>query len=196
MSVAGYVDGTLVSNPCMIRHAIRKHLYRLEVRFGLTSAEFRGLLLFAALLVLGISVRELGLRIPAVDPAIYEDLERDFAQRSARFFAQAMVGPVQPELPEPTAEPLAPLPASDLVNLNTATTDDLETLPRIGPALAGRIVQYRETFGPFRSVHDLVLVRGIGPAVLNGLQLLVTVSPAAPLPEDPADEPPRSTLPR
>ncbi len=179
----------------MIPQTFRKHLYRLEVRFGLTSAEFRGLLLFAALLILGISVRELGLRIPAVDPAIYQELEEDFARRAERFFAQAMVGPVLVELPEPTVAPMATLPTRQLLDINSATTDQLETLPRIGPALAGRIVRYRETFGPFQSVHDLVLVQGIGPTVLKGLQLLVTASPVAPPPGDRADGPPRSIRP-
>lgn len=179
----------------MIQHVLRKHLYRLEVRFGLTSAEFRGLILFAALLVLGITVRELALRIPAVDPAVYQELEEEFAQRSARFFAQAMVGPRQLELPEQTAEPIAALPARQLLDLNSATTEELETLPRIGPALAGRIVRYREEFGPFRSVDDLILVQGIGPTVLKGLQLLVTASPAAPRPGGPADGPQQSTRP-
>jgi competence ComEA-like helix-hairpin-helix protein len=190
----------------MIRQTFRKHLYRLEVRFGLTSAEFRGLLLFAALLVLGISVRELGLRIPAVDPAIYQQLDKEFAQRSERFFAQAMVGPTQVELPVQTAASIATLPARQLLDINTATTHQLETLPRIGPALAGRIVRYRETFGPFLSVHDLLLVQGIGPTVLKGLQLLVTASPLSsspaaarplvPLPGGRVYAPPQSIPPR
>lgn len=62
-----------------------------------------------------------------------------------------------------------------LVNLNTATATELETLPRIGPAMAQRILDYRTANGPFTSVDDLTEVPGIGDATLEGLRDLVTV---------------------
>lgn len=62
----------------------------------------------------------------------------------------------------------------NLVNVNTATAAELETLPRIGPALAGRILEYRELNGPFTSLDDLGNVSGIGPATLEQLAPLVT----------------------
>jgi competence protein ComEA len=61
------------------------------------------------------------------------------------------------------------------VNLNSATVAELETLPGIGPALAERIVAYREQHGPFRTVKDVQKVPGIGPAKFEGLADLVTV---------------------
>jgi competence ComEA-like helix-hairpin-helix protein len=63
----------------------------------------------------------------------------------------------------------------DLVDINTADTDLLETLPGIGPAKAEAIVGFRETFGPFLTIEDLDLVAGIGPATVAGLADLVTV---------------------
>lgn len=48
------------------------------------------------------------------------------------------------------------------VNLNTASADELALLPRVGPAIAERIVEYREQEGELTSVEDLMLVRGIG----------------------------------
>lgn len=48
------------------------------------------------------------------------------------------------------------------VNINSADAAQLALLPRVGPALAARIVEHRETNGPFESTADLVLVRGIG----------------------------------
>lgn len=62
-----------------------------------------------------------------------------------------------------------------LINLNTAVAAELEALPRIGPALAARIVAWREENGVFRSVDDLLAVAGIGTKTLEGLRPLVTV---------------------
>lgn len=62
-----------------------------------------------------------------------------------------------------------------LVNLNTANATALQTLPRVGPALADRIIAWREANGGFRSVDDLLSVSGIGDKTFEGLRALVTV---------------------
>lgn len=61
------------------------------------------------------------------------------------------------------------------INLNLATATELEELPRIGPAMAARIVAWREANGRFISVEDLLAVTGIGEKTLDGLRELVTV---------------------
>lgn len=61
-----------------------------------------------------------------------------------------------------------------LISLNSADAAALDTLPRIGPALAERILAWREKNGPFASVDDLLAVPGIGTAILEGLRDLVT----------------------
>ncbi|WP_420456180.1 ComEA family DNA-binding protein [Rubrivirga sp.] len=75
----------------------------------------------------------------------------------------------------PTVEPAPPARSGALVNLNTATAEELDTLDGIGPALAGRIIEFRTTNGPFRSVSDVLQVRGIGPRTLEGFAEQVTV---------------------
>ncbi|MDR5700738.1 ComEA family DNA-binding protein [Agromyces aerolatus] len=65
--------------------------------------------------------------------------------------------------------------ADGLIRLNAATLEDLDTLPRIGPALAQRILDWREANGPFTSVDQLREVAGIGDATFAGLADLVTV---------------------
>ena len=52
--------------------------------------------------------------------------------------------------------------ATQVVNINEADASQLSLLPRVGPALAQRIIDFREGFGPFRSAEDLLLVQGIG----------------------------------
>ena len=61
------------------------------------------------------------------------------------------------------------------VNLNSATETELETLPRIGPAMAARILAWRTENGRFASIQDLMEVTGIGDATFDGLKDLVTV---------------------
>ena len=65
--------------------------------------------------------------------------------------------------------------ASGIVSLNRAGDKELEALPGIGPALAGRIVAWREANGGFKSVEDLLKVSGIGESLLSGVIDLVTL---------------------
>jgi len=62
-----------------------------------------------------------------------------------------------------------------LVNINTAMAAELETLPRIGPTTAERIMEYREANGPFEAIEDIQNVPGIGPVTFDGLKDLITV---------------------
>lgn len=66
-------------------------------------------------------------------------------------------------------------PTRVLVNVNTADAEELETLTGIGPALAQAIVDYRAGHGAFRSADDLLLVKGIGEAKLEGFRAEITL---------------------
>jgi competence protein ComEA len=61
------------------------------------------------------------------------------------------------------------------INLNTADLAELETLPRIGPAMAARILEWRDTNGRFSSVDDLKSVTGVGEKTFDALKDLVTI---------------------
>ena len=71
-----------------------------------------------------------------------------------------------------TTETLAPS-TPELLNINTASAEELQTLPNIGVQMAQRIVNYREQYGEFASVEDLQKVKGIGAKTLEKLRPLV-----------------------
>lgn len=77
---------------------------------------------------------------------------------------------IVPVLGAPAGEPGAAAPVDGRVDLNSADQAALESLPRIGPALAERIIAWREENGRFRSVDDLLAVPGIGEKLLAGLR--------------------------
>ena len=64
---------------------------------------------------------------------------------------------------------------AEKININTASATELTALNRIGPVTADRIVAYREKHGPFKSVEELVAVRGIGPKTLESFRDRITV---------------------
>ena len=59
--------------------------------------------------------------------------------------------------------------SAEKLNINTATLEQLQTLPEIGPELARRIIDYRENHGPFQKVADLANVDGIGAKTLDAI---------------------------
>ncbi|HSN76403.1 MAG TPA: helix-hairpin-helix domain-containing protein [Anaerolineae bacterium] len=67
------------------------------------------------------------------------------------------------------------LSGAGLINLNSASAQELEALPAIGPVTAQAIVDYRTANGPFQSVEEITKVKGIGPATLEKLKPLITV---------------------
>ncbi|MFC7789563.1 helix-hairpin-helix domain-containing protein [Microbacterium sp. MAHUQ-60] len=83
--------------------------------------------------------------------------------------------PVQGEKAAADGAGASAVGADGTIDLNAATQADLETLPRIGPALAQRILEWREENGRFRAVEDLLAVPGIGEKLLAGLQDKVRV---------------------
>ncbi len=75
------------------------------------------------------------------------------------------------------SRPLAP---GERLDPATAPADELQRLPRVGPALAERIVAWRTARGPFRTLADLDSVPGVGPALLAGIAPHLTLAPAPP----------------
>jgi competence protein ComEA len=94
------------------------------------------------------------------------------------------------------------------VNINTATSEELQQVPGIGPATAEKILQMRKSYGLFKSVDDLLSIRGIGKKRLDKMRKYLTVGkPAAASktpppktqskePATPTEQPPPPSQPR
>ena len=138
--------------------------------------------LAACLLILALT---LACQPPVPTRQIY--LPADCPLPDARGLAQPDAEPTHaPPTPQPPAISSAPIPTPkettpqpppepQLIDLNTATDAQLQTLPGIGPAMAKRILA-RRAQRPFRRVRDLRRVRGVGPATYKRLKDRVSVS--------------------
>lgn len=102
---------------------------------------------------------------------------------------QSVIGDISNALqnPLPTNPPAGAVPSasnnsasaatniSGIVNINTASAGELDTLPGIGPAYAQAIINYRLTNGPFVRIEDIEKVRGIGPKTFEKLKSRITI---------------------
>lgn len=78
--------------------------------------------------------------------------------------------------PAETAAPAQTAPKEQtLVNINTATTEELQTIKGIGPATAAKIIEYRTLYGAFGSIEDIKNVSGIGEKTFESIKDQITV---------------------
>ena len=145
-----------------------------------TANERRALWFLAAVALSGSVVRIARSRAPApgADPALQRQIGRVDSARDRRGpkprSTKAAKG-----TPVPHPAPSTPHPVS--LDLNTASTGEIEGLPGIGPALAARLVAARDSLHGFRALDGLCVVRGVGPALIERLRPLVTLSGERPL---------------
>ena len=96
---------------------------------------------------------------------------RHYLARIALLFVA--LGAVAPNLLANKKPPESP------VNLNTATSEQLQQVPGIGPVTADKILQMRKSYGAFKSVDDLLSIKGIGKKRLDKMRKYLTVGKAA-----------------
>ena len=127
--------------------------------------------------------------VSGTGPAVYTQLPAATEETSAEQESDATPDSAQLTDKDSAAMPLTGQTASEQtdieesnaeanegkINLNTADVEALMTLPGIGEVLAGRIIEFREEYGPFASVEELLLVSGIGEKKLEGIMDLVYV---------------------
>ena len=104
-------------------------------------------------------------------------LLEDAQQLSIPYMAGSEPQVIDPifELPSSVTETPTPDPNIDLININTATLEELDALPGIGPTTAQKIIDYRDANGPFATIESIMDVSGIGPSTFDEIRSLITV---------------------
>ncbi len=92
-------------------------------------------------------------------------------------YPQGTASPQSPPVSRASGTEIDISPEENLIDINTASQEVLDTLPGIGPSLAASIIAYRQEHGPFASVEEIQNVSGIGPAKFEKIKALITVAP-------------------
>ncbi|MFB0516020.1 MAG: ComEA family DNA-binding protein [Candidatus Neomarinimicrobiota bacterium] len=135
-----------------------------------TAGEKRVLLFLSALLFIGLVVQQVRRHFERPTTAEQAARERSleaFREGSLRYVATA----------DSAAAALWALGLESPIDVNRASWEELQILPGIGPVLAQKIVDYRARNGYFRTVQDLIEVKGIGPKLLMRWEGFITIQP-------------------
>jgi len=115
---------------------------------------------------------------------VYQPEPFDFSQFEEKFYARKdsieklLAEERTDDTPfdsQETSKPKIYQKTNTIVNINSASLDELTTLPRIGPVIARRIIDYRNQNGGFATIDDIKKVRGVGKKTYENLKDLISV---------------------
>jgi len=137
----------------------------------------------SALLILWHRQRSSSTSLVTVKQEDFENLQKEIADLKRRLtdlsdqLTQLQSQPVSTEqtVSAESSGRIAGATVTQKINLNTASATELDSLPGIGPVYAQRIIDYREAHGGFKSIEEIVQVKGIGPKTFAKIRDLITV---------------------
>ncbi len=107
-----------------------------------------------------------------------DEADLDHINLAARLSDQMQVHvPRKGEIAPSSKGKATPTVITGLININTATVEELDTLPGIGPSIAQAIIDYRAQHGPFKQIEDINAVKGIGDALFAKIKDKITLGP-------------------
>ncbi len=103
------------------------------------------------------------------------DGDKIFVPSRSEQATEVALNSTQAVLKSRSASIITPTPAFP-ININTATQQELENLPNIGPSKASDIIEYRKVHGPFLKIDDIQNVPNIGPTIFEKIRELISIS--------------------
>lgn len=160
--------------------SFRKKLHSLQQRLAITDTEATACLVLIAIIGIGTVIRSYTGTEPQIDHQAYTTLDTAFAQRAQRVIETTPDEAIETgsERSERRVRQSPQRLAPVRLDPNTASAPLLQRLPGIGPALAGRVIEYRETHGPFRRPQDMMRVSGIGPRIFERISPYIVIGDA------------------
>ncbi len=152
----------------------RKLLYKIQHYIGMTEKEFRMFFLISVLLLLGSAVRYANFYDETSGNPDFVAFDAEFRRLTDRADSLSRIDLLAAEAKIAALPEFQPQPDTG-IELNAATAQELQKLPRIGPSLAASIIKTRNQLGGFLIVDDLLLVSGIGSKTLEKLRPLIRV---------------------
>jgi comEA protein len=140
--------------------------------FAFTKQEQRFLLFLATTFCIGLCIKYVRNNVEKPDETWQQERQKilaDFEKASQQLMQEDSAALARPQTTL-TKESL-----THKININNATRQELETLPRIGPVLADNIVKYRQNNGPFETIADIQKVNKIGPKTFEKIKVYITV---------------------
>lgn len=152
------------------------------LNFGFTSKEINLLFFLLVIFILGLSIKAFKSNYPEYRKFDYSDVDSLYSNiayltdTSDNFFVNKNDSVIIKELKKRKNTPKKSLDIIEKkINLNTALADDLQKLPGIGPKLADLIITYRTKIGKFKSIEELMEVKGIGEKKFNKLKNFIVI---------------------
>lgn len=150
-------------------------LRRFQERFGFTRNELTAVVVLSTLFLVGSVLKR---SMPdRTTPPVHRSFS--YAALDSQFLALAQAPPDTATVrPRRAAGKSAAMPAPASIDVNSATGEEFQKLPGIGPAIASRIIAYRNEHGRFDGIDDLGDVKGIGPRTLERIRRYLVVRDA------------------